>query len=517
VLDPVFDAGSGPSAAELAEIGGTVFGNFADLVFAASVTHQTTFDIYGWSEGRTWIVVRGRNLEGRSAQSLLQAWIQAVERPRSPVAARAAARALASSGWPAAVEWLDERWRDLQDGAALDGLILAAGRGALARSLASRQGAQLLLERADRALATVGEASREARETARALITIGTIGSESWSGGFAAASVRARGLRCALVGATRSCPAELAKQLEARLLAADTPPQERFASLRALGSFARPRSGELEIPGIEAAFEWAVSTQEGRFFPVALRAVGGREPPAWNTASGLSPQARAVLCADALARFTQQTAPVAGARLAGLLAQDRGEELLLEVLDRESLSSPSTQLRAGLLAARSAGADAAKIARLLVCAGLDLPEEGRALADEIFSRPEWSDADWRAAGASIARVGGALDLWPRKETPPDEHYADFLARLGQVRDGLLATPDPKEGMDAGWVQGCERAFWILHARQDEPSAREFLRRLRVLFQRVQHPMRLELTARRFPPPPPSILVDLEAREPWIGF
>ncbi|MEO6708720.1 MAG: hypothetical protein ABIP42_04035, partial [Planctomycetota bacterium] len=297
VLDPVFDAGNGPSAAELAEIGGSVFGNFADLVFAAAVTHQATFDIYGWSEGRTWIVVRGRNLEGRSAQSLLQSWIQTVERPRTSADARAAARALASSGWPAALEWLDARWRDLQDPAALDGLILAAGRGGLARSLASRKGAELLLERADRSLAASGEASRDARETARALLTIGTIGSEAWSEGFVAASMRARGLRCALVSATRNCPSELSSQLEARLMAADTPPQERFASLRALGSFARPRSGEVEVPGIEAAFEWAVGNGAGRWFPVALRAVGGREPSAWNTAFGLSPQARAVLCA----------------------------------------------------------------------------------------------------------------------------------------------------------------------------------------------------------------------------
>ena len=133
------------------------------------------------------------------------------------------------------------------------------------------------------------------------------------------------------------------------------------------------------------------------------------------------------------------------------------------------------------------------------------------------------------AGASIARAGGELDAWPFKLSEPDEHYAEFLLRLERIRDRLLPAPnagnpakaarasDSLDGMDAGWVQGCSRTLWMLRARQSEPGAREFLRRLRVLFQRVQHPLRRELSAGRFPPLSPAVVVDVESREPWIGF
>ena len=81
----------------------------------------------------------------------------------------------------------------------------------------------------------------------------------------------------------------------------------------------------------------------------------------------------------------------------------------------------------------------------------------------------------------------------------------------------VAPPADLQGMQAGWVQGCSRTLTLLRARQVEPGSGEFLRRLWVIFQHVQHPLRRELLMRRFPPPSPAVLVDLERREPWIGF
>ena len=230
---------------------------------------------------------------------------------------------------------------------------------------------------------------------------------------------------------------------------------------------------------------------------------------------------------DARAGAGEAQDALAGARLCALLAGNRGEELAQALLDRESLWLPKANMRAALLAARANKADSASIERLLVCCDAATPEEISELASSTFAREEWSDADWRAAGAISTARGGTLDLWPLKETKPDERYIEFLARLKRVRDQLAAaakdpaaTPksevDPR-GMDAGWVQACSRILLLLRARQCEPGAREFLSRLRVLFQRTQHPLRRELSVNRFPALSPGILVEVELRERWIGF
>jgi hypothetical protein len=243
----------------------------------------------------------------------------------------------------------------------------------------------------------------------------------------------------------------------------------------------------------------------------------------------MDPRAQVALCSDALARASRSSADadvasVAG-RLAALLENARGEELALDWLDLEALSTPAASLRAAVLAARAAGADGAVIDRRLVCAGLDLADEA-ARADSVFSKKEWNDADWRVAGARIARTGGRLDSWPREETAPDLAYASFLARLEAEREKIPAAkssakPPTESEVHAalrdGWVQGCERAYRRLRARQSVLGANELVRYLRVLFQRSQHPLRRELSARRFPPISPVLLIDVDSREPWIGF
>ncbi|HUR28666.1 MAG TPA: hypothetical protein VM509_10800, partial [Planctomycetota bacterium] len=216
---------------------------------------------------------------------------------------------------------------------------------------------------------------------------------------------------------------------------------------------------------------------------------------------------------------------VAGTRLATLLANERGEELALDWLDVESLAVPVPSLRACLVAARAAGAEPAVFDRLVVCAGIELADEGER-ADAVFAKAEWNDADWRVAGARVARVGGTLDLWPRQDTERDVGYATFLQRLEAERDKVpeakntskpLTEKEAQARMKDAWVQGCVRAFRRLNARQSVPGAHELLRRLRVIFQRSQHPFRRELGSGRFPPLSPATLVDVNSREPWIGF
>lgn len=534
VLDPRFDPSAARPLVGAEEIPSPVIGSFEDLVYAVAVLRGSIFDVYGWDEGQTWFLVRP--LDGSpppTAQALLQGWVLAVEKPASPQAARHAARAIAATGWPAALDWLDWRWRERQDPAAFDALVLAAGRGAVASSLACTAGAEKLLQEADRALASEGEPSPQARELARALLAIGSLGRDAWSSGFENAPARAKNLRCALVRGARLAPTELMGLLGARWLAPQTSPEDRCATLRALAALGVERRNPIEPGPLESAFNWAAHQGWGREFAANMGAIGCGEPLTWRQATHLSVAAQSDLCADALARAATDAdaLTLAGERILSLLAQPRGEEILLSILDRESLWTTQPILRQALLAARGGGAAAATIARLMACIDVATGAELEQLGAEVFSRETWSDADWRSAGATIARAGGALDLWPRRSEHADAFYAEFLARLERVRGPWLgpsedepAWDDPRpgdardaRGMDAGWVQGCERALRLLRVRQSEPGAREFLRRLRVLFQRSRHPLRLELSGGRFPPASPSVLVDLDLREPWIGF
>ena len=519
VLDPSFDPRQSRPLSGAEDLGPIVVGSFDQLLYGVVVTHGALFDVYGWNEGRTWIVVRPVGVRaGRSAQALLLEWVLAVQRGG---ASPGAARALASCGWPAALEWLDLRWRKTKDPAAFEGLVLAAGRGAIGASLESPLGAQALLERADFALAGPGGMRQQAAELARALQSLGALAAPSWKAGFAAASVRARMLRCALVAGARVAPTDFVDVLRSQLLAIDTSAEERCALLRALSALGLAPSQDLQVPGIEAAFAWALEHDSGRAFPTWLRAIGAREPPVWHDPRSLPPAAQIELCADALAHVNESKAAreTAASRLAALLAQPRGEELALALFERESLWVPPAQLRAALLGARGAGADSALIARVSLCSGLATAEEGRELTEAVFASDSWSASDWRVAGAAIAKVGGVLDDWPRKPNEPGSNYAIFLQRLEKVREQVQATPAGADvqGLDAGWVQGCERCLSLLRSRQSEPGAREFLRNLRVLFQRTSHALRRELSLGRFPVPSSAVVVEVEGLEPWVGF
>lgn len=61
-------------------------------------------------------------------------WMRDAASNVGPIAARGA-RALGECGWPAALDWLGERWRTRADPAALAGLVVAARRGHVAPAL----------------------------------------------------------------------------------------------------------------------------------------------------------------------------------------------------------------------------------------------------------------------------------------------------------------------------------------------------------------------------------------------
>lgn len=84
--------------------------------------------------GTTQLAPVGVDLRALASDEIVR-WCRDLARDGDIVRQRAAARALAALDWPAAVQWLEVRWLERGDVAALEGLLAAAARGRVAPSL----------------------------------------------------------------------------------------------------------------------------------------------------------------------------------------------------------------------------------------------------------------------------------------------------------------------------------------------------------------------------------------------
>lgn len=135
-----------------------------------------------------WLrVCAGRDATGDPTREVLLTW--SLEVARGGEGAPAAARALATTGWPAPLAWFSERWRSEEDPVALEGLLASAARDRVALVLTQTETHLRARERLDR-LATEGsdmgsswELERIARGMARAgaRAPSGADPSEVWS------------------------------------------------------------------------------------------------------------------------------------------------------------------------------------------------------------------------------------------------------------------------------------------------------------------------------------------------
>lgn len=146
-------------------------GNQAELLSTLGRSYSFGIDGFGLDDqgDMAWVRVCRRLRAGKSSgRELLVDWALRVASDEQPQDARFCARALASSGWPAAIAWLETRWFDRADEAALSGLRLLASRGFVAPRLRSAavQAAWLEPARAREAL----------EETARAVGALGRQG-----------------------------------------------------------------------------------------------------------------------------------------------------------------------------------------------------------------------------------------------------------------------------------------------------------------------------------------------------
>jgi hypothetical protein len=180
VLDPLLYAEPWEPPLEAAQRAREVAGDLAELLAAAAGAHGASFVGFGLEGPHPWILVLEPADAGRlgGAQLCVRWAREALEYPDAP-RGRGAARALAATGWPAALAWLEERWLEARDRNALSALLLAAGRGRVAPALAIEGAVDRLLEAADGALrSNARERTSSAGEILRALAAMGPLGAD---------------------------------------------------------------------------------------------------------------------------------------------------------------------------------------------------------------------------------------------------------------------------------------------------------------------------------------------------
>ncbi len=226
----------------------------------------------------SWILVSPKSgARSRTGADRIADWCRVVEAGRPGAAT--AARSLAASGWSAVLHWLDRRWSERRDEAALEGLLAAAAQGRVGRSLMRADERRALLERADRALDSrereldalnageldASEAQRFAERVARAL---GSAGPMTLGGGDDSALLlegwqdkgRAqRWLRLAVLEGRRGGGERVGGFLRALVEdPAELGAPLRFQALRALAQASAPGDGATRVARADELVAWCL-------------------------------------------------------------------------------------------------------------------------------------------------------------------------------------------------------------------------------------------------------------------
>ncbi len=127
---------------------------FLELALELARHHDAKYFAFALESEHPFVVcvdaARGRPKDGGW---LLLEWSRAVVQGQDPSLRAANARSLASTGWPAVLQWFENAWLAHGDEAALEGLLLAAARGRVAPGLARPNGFARALAFLDRAAA----------------------------------------------------------------------------------------------------------------------------------------------------------------------------------------------------------------------------------------------------------------------------------------------------------------------------------------------------------------------------
>jgi hypothetical protein len=379
VLDPrARDLGSVVPAGELV-------GTLPEMLLQCSVEHGLRVLGFGFgpaAEGRPWILLAPAEAANSNAAELLGSWILgAANQALAPAERAADARALAATGWPAALAFLERRWIG-GDEPALAGLLLAAGRGRVAPALQDPQRQRALYARlaaAEHDGSALARALGAAGPLSRAGEPLGALALE----GFERAAPRERWLRLVVLEGQRRAFPEALAAADLVLAAPASPAPLLVEALRVRAVLA----GAAPTPPADPAalLGWASDARRRAELRALWSGLALPWPAQWN---GLvvPPEQRALLLQLAWLAHAREPA----LKYARELIEDRStrafDELcaaLAELGDRalaDSLPS-SVALLAGFA---PSAADEARIARWLA-AGPQSAEELLALASQAAS------------------------------------------------------------------------------------------------------------------------------------
>jgi len=439
--------------------------------------------------------------------------------------AERAARALAGSGWPAAVQWLDRRARQQDDPAAEAGLLLAASRGRVALSLHRPETVVRLLARAD-TTADRGEAERIMHALA-SMLPVALNGARLDE--LIAAdllSLDGRSLRLRLVvleGMTSSSP--LVRTALRALLArphAELSPSLRLQALRAWSAVGDRR--ELELAGVGKLFAASEDRQSAEELVHLLSSAGVAPNKFWerpsNTSSHPLPARAAALEWNLTFGRTEAASNYLGAltlwktgwpREPGTF---RATAEVAEVLRRRVRAGDRARVGHWLeqVSSDAASADEPRPAarralhRLVILCGAPSPEQmtrdldcmSRALPDPK-NQTEFSPGDELVLGVLASRPTAALSRPAR----------NFLFQ--RLTQSLALSPDIPANLEMAEqsLAGIERCAVEMLARGEDSQVELMARDIRILARRhPAHPLSARMEASAWPPGPSSQAIEL---------
>lgn len=499
-----------------------------ELLFSLLRERGLTLESFAFEGQRAWLHVVDPSSAGtQSADELLGRWVREVLESTSRLRGAGAARALAGSGWPAALVWLEERWLLHGDANAFSGLLLAAGRGRVAPSLARAGVVQQLLADGDRLLVeSAGDPARwdaaqlvarqRVAELKRALAAVGPIGTDGAdltrvvAAGWDEATGAQRNFRMAVLAGMGRAPEELLERVRTWLGTEPGGPTDlqRYGALRLLAAveFARARRPEPLV--VERAFElYELAGQAGSLgaFDGWLRRAGGVPPPAWADPSMLPASMSAPLRTRVLLWHldAEGPGPTSQRHLLALTAADGGahEEAVGEMLHQRATAGGGGELQA-LFSQAAVDLDEAGVLRLQRVALLaGILHEGLhvAMAERLLSTSALADND--------LLLVGALCSGPAGDIVRPALYAAVQQDAGQDRGA---------GLEAPWVRAAERAIHDLSRANQVHTEKGLQRDLRKLLLGSRHPLVKSLQDDSWPRPPGALVVPLESLNWRLG-
>lgn len=446
-------------------------GDVGSLLFAIASVQGLELEGFGFSGGPgtpTWVhLVPSAQAGKRDAAQLIADWARDLLDPRENRRRAAAARALATCGWGAPLSWLERRWL-AGDGAALEGVLLAASRGRAVPSLLAPARVRAVLSEADRALAArdaTGDALAEL-----ALHALGRLPARDAQGGdlralwiedWDALDARRRGLRLGILCGMGGAPEAFLERVRGEL-ARSAPPLGAAEALERCRLLAAARAGSavgasVELASARAVFELALEHGMAATWIGWLRAGGVRLPAAWRDPARPEPDLAAwprLLVAEAW--LDQGDEEAAAAHLRALAAGRLGgdAERVLERVNGLAAGPARETLRAAFLGVGTAGGE-----RLALFAGVLPRERHTALLERALSGQGEEEA--------------LLALGPLAGDPESPACEGARAAILGLARPALGGEEAQARPDAAWARAYERAWRELVAAGDDTGAEEW--------------------------------------------